>query len=97
MAGTPEEVDKRFEEQAQVQREQSSMIRARQQSIDTLKQMLAQLLKKKKKGPRDQGKKKEKALLLRILRMKNTQTPSSLNLHLKRRIVQKVDLVTLGG
>ena len=41
MAGTPKEVAKRFEEQVQVQREQFCMIRAQQESIDTLKQMLA--------------------------------------------------------
>jgi len=52
------------------------MIRAQQESIDPLKQMLAQLLKKKKKGLETKEKRrKEKALLLRILRVKNAQTP----------------------
>jgi len=65
IAGTPEEVAKQFEEKAQVPREQFDMIRAQQESIDTLKQMFTQLLKEKKK-PKDKtpsnkskGKKKE--------------------------------------
>jgi len=37
MANTHEEVARRLEQQAQVQREQLDMIRAQQQSIDTLK------------------------------------------------------------
>jgi len=37
MAGTPKEMVRRFEQQAQVQREQLDMIRAQQESIDTLK------------------------------------------------------------
>jgi len=36
------------------------MIQAQQESIDTLKQILAQLLKKKKKGPETKGKTKER-------------------------------------
>jgi len=48
---------KRFEKQAQVQREQFGMFHAQQESIDILKQMIAQLLKKKKKGPKTKGKK----------------------------------------
>jgi len=52
MASTPKEVAKRFEEQAQVQREKFDIIRAQQKSINTLKQMLAQVLKKKK-GSKD--------------------------------------------
>ena len=56
--------------------------------------MLAQLLKKKKKGPKTKGKRREKALLLRILRVKSTQMSSPPNLHLKRKIIQKADLVT---
>ena len=59
MEGTPKEVAKRFEEQVQVQKEQFDMIRAQQESIYTLKQMLAQLLKKKKKGPKIKRKLKE--------------------------------------
>jgi len=59
MGGPPEEVAKRFEEQAQVQREQFGMIWAQQESIDILKQMLAHLLKNKKKSPKTKGKKKE--------------------------------------
>ena len=93
MASTPKEVAKRFEEQAQVQREQFDKIRVQQESIDTLKQMLAQLLKKKKKGPKTKGKRREKALILRRLSVKSTQTPSPPNLHL-RRMAQKADLIT---
>jgi len=40
---------RRFEQQAQVQREQLDMIRAQQESIDTLKKMLSQLLEDKNK------------------------------------------------
>ena len=47
MINTPEETARRFEQQAQVQREQFDMIRAQQESIDTLKLMLAQLLEDK--------------------------------------------------
>jgi len=50
MANTPEETTRRLEQQAQVQREQFDMIRVQQESIDTLKQMLAQLLEDKKKS-----------------------------------------------
>jgi len=42
-------VAKRFEEQVRVQREQFDIIRTHQESIDTFKQMLSQLLKDKKK------------------------------------------------
>ena len=49
MVGTLEEMVKRFEEQARVQWEQFDMIQAQQESIDTLKQKLSQLLKDKKK------------------------------------------------
>ena len=59
MVGTSKELAKQFKEQAQVQREQFNMIRAQQESVNTLKQILAQLLKKKKKGPKTKGKKKE--------------------------------------
>ena len=44
MANTPEDTTKRLEQQAQIQREQFDMIRTQQESIDTLKQMLVQLL-----------------------------------------------------
>jgi len=49
MAGTPEEMARRFEQQVQVQREQLDMIRVQQESIDSLKYMLSQLLEDKKK------------------------------------------------
>ena len=50
MVGTPEEVAKRFEDQAQIQTMQQDMLRAQQESIDDLKNMVALLLKKKKKS-----------------------------------------------
>ena len=37
MASTPDEMARRFEQQAQTQREQLDMIRAQQESIDSLK------------------------------------------------------------
>jgi len=60
MAGTPEEMAKRFEEQARVQQEQFDIIRAQQESIDTLKQILSQLLKDKKKQKAKTPSKKSK-------------------------------------
>jgi len=50
MTNTPEETARRFEQQAQVQREQFDMIRAQKESIDSLKQILAQLLEYKRKS-----------------------------------------------
>ena len=44
---TPEEMTKHFEQQAQIQKEQLDMIHAQQESIDTLKQMLSQLIEDK--------------------------------------------------
>ena len=41
MTSTPKETARRLEQQAQVQREQFELIRAQQESIDSLKQMLA--------------------------------------------------------
>ena len=52
MASTPKEMARRFEQQAQTQRKQLDMIHAQQESIDTLKQMLSQLLEDKKKKPK---------------------------------------------
>jgi len=52
MAGTPEEMAKHFEQQAQVQREQPNMICAQQESIYTLKQIFSQLLEDKMKKPK---------------------------------------------
>ena len=49
-----------FEQQAQVQREQFDMIHAHPESIDTLKQMLAQLLEDKKKSKAITSSKKSK-------------------------------------
>jgi len=52
MAETPEEMARHFEQQAQVKREQQDMIRAQQKSINSLKQILLQLLADKKKKPK---------------------------------------------
>jgi len=60
MANTPEDATRRLEQQAQVQREQFDMIRAQQEYIDTLKQMLAQLLEDKKKSNAKTSSKKSK-------------------------------------
>jgi len=61
MKNTPEDTTKRLEQQAQVQKEQLEMIRAQQESIDSLKQMLAQLLEDRRKSPsrKSKGKRKE--------------------------------------
>ena len=66
MASTPEEMARRFEQQAQAQREQLDMICAQQESIDSLKKMLSQLLEDKKEKPKaktpsikSKGKRKE--------------------------------------
>jgi len=60
MANTPENTTRRLEQQAQVQREQFDMIHVQQESIDTLKQMLAQLLEDKKKSNAKTSSKKSK-------------------------------------
>ena len=60
MTNTPEETARHFEQQAQVQREQFDMIRTQQESIDSLKQMLAQLLEDKKKSTDKASSKKSK-------------------------------------
>jgi len=65
MANTPEELARHFEQHAQAQKEQLDMIRAQQESIDTLKQMLSQLLetgrtlKPKTPSKKSKGKQKE--------------------------------------
>jgi len=66
MASTSEEMARCFEKQAQTQREQLDMIRAQQESIDNIKQMISQLLEDKKKKPKaktpskkSKGKRKE--------------------------------------
>ena len=60
MTSTPEETAKRLEQQAQVQKEQLEIIRAQQESIDSLKQMLAQLLEDRRKSPPKKSKGKRK-------------------------------------
>jgi hypothetical protein len=56
MAKTSEEMAKRFEEQAQVQKMQHDMLQAQQESINDLKKMIALLIEKPRK------KKKSKSL-----------------------------------
>ena len=54
------------------------MIRGQQESIDTFKQMLAQLLKKKKKGPKTKGKKEGESSSSEDIESEkhsNTETP----------------------
>ena len=43
MESTPEKMARRFEQQAQAQREQLDMTHDQQESIDSLKQMLSQI------------------------------------------------------
>jgi len=88
MAGTPEEVAKRFEEQALVQKEQFDMIRTQEESIDALKQMLPQLLKDKKKpkvNPRSpKTNERRGSSSSAYTKMTSILTLSHPNLHLKR-------------
>ena len=73
------------------------MIRAQQKSIDSLKQMLSQLLEDKKKKPRPRflpkspkaNEKKGKARLLHILR-RIIPTLSHPSLHPKREAIQRM-------
>ena len=102
--GTLKEVARKFEEQVWVQREQLDLIRAQKESISALKQMLSQLLKERKKPKgktsfkKSKGKKKEgESLSSATLRMKSIPALSPPNLHLKRRITQKIDALILRG
>jgi len=80
------------------------MIQTQQESIDAVKQMLSQLLMDKKKLkvkllPRSlrANRRREKAHLLQILRLKSISTLSHPNLHLKRRITQRTGAVIPRG
>jgi len=102
MTNTPEETAGRLEQHAQVQREQFDMIRAQQESIDALKQMLAQLLEDKRKSTgktsskKSKGKWKEgKAPPLYILRRRGNLILSRLNPHLKRKVIQRMGVLIL--
>ena len=108
MAGTPEEVNRKIEEQARVQREQFDMFQAQQGSFSDHKKMLALLLdRKKKKSPKksrsrvssSKSKRKEKEgeySPLKTLRVR-TLNLKSLSLHLKRKGIQKEGTITLRG
>ena len=58
MTGTPEETARRLEQQAQIQKRQMEMIISQQESIDSLKQMLAQLLEDRRRSPPKKSKSK---------------------------------------
>jgi len=104
MAGTSEEVAKQFKEQVRFQKEQFDMIRAQQDSIDTLKQILSQLLKEKKKpkgktaSKKSKGKRKEGEISssanTKSKEHSNSEPP---NLHMKRSITKKMGLVIPRG
>ena len=78
------------------------MIRAQQESIDTLKQMLAQLIEDKRKSTdkasskKSKGKWKEgKAHLPYISKRGGNPIPSRLNSHLKRKAIQRMGVLIL--
>jgi len=77
MTNTPEEITRRLEQQAQVQREQFNMIRTQQESIDTLKQKLAQLLENKRKSTDKASPKKPKG------KRKEGESSSSVHIEVK--------------
>jgi len=73
------------------------MIRAQQESIDTLKHMLSQLLESKKKpmvktpSKKSKGKRKKgEARLLHILRRRSIPTLSRPSLHPKSEAIQRI-------
>jgi len=99
---TLKETTRHLEQQAQIQREQFDMIHAQQESIDTLKQMLVQLLEDNKKSDgkasskKSKGKgRKEKAHLPYILRRRGNPISSPLNSHLKRNAIQRMGVLIL--
>jgi len=80
------------------------MIRAQQESINTHKQTLSQLLKDKKKPKAKTPSKKskgnrrnERAYPLQTQRMKSIPTLSHPSLHLKRRITQRMGAIIPKG
>ena len=82
--------------------EQLDMIRAQQKSIDTLKQMLSQLLeggrRPKPKTPSKKSKdkwKKGRARLLCIPRRRDSPTLSRPSLRLKREAIQRMRVLIL--
>ena len=83
MTNTPEETARRFEQQAQVQREQFDMIRAQQESIVSLKQMLAQLLEDKRKSTDKTSSKKSKG------KQKEGESSSSVHIEEKEQSTSK--------
>jgi len=77
MTSTPEETARRLEQQAQVQKEQFEIIRPQQESIDSLKQMLAQLLEDKRKSADKASSKKSKG--------KRKEEESSSSVHIEEK------------
>ena len=108
MAGTLEEVTRKFEEQARVQREHYDMLQTQQGSINDHKKMLAILLdRKKKKSPKksrfhassSKGKGKEKegeTLPLKTLIVR-TLNLKILSFRLKRKGIQKAGIIAPRG
>ena len=105
MAETPEEVTRRFEEQARVQKEQQEMLWVQQKSINDLKAMITQLLTNQKKGSKpntssSKNKRKKKqgeSSSSEKIESENNSILNLPNLHSKRRMVQKMEAVTLSG
>ena len=84
----------------QVQREQFDMIRAQQESIDTLKQMLTQLLEDKRKSTdktsskKSKGKRKE-GESSSFVHIEEQSIPSRLNPRLKRKATRRIGVFIL--
>ena len=104
MVGTPEEVTKRFEEQARVQKEQQKMLRVQQESINDLKKITQLLINRRKKSKpnasssKSKGKQKQgESSSSEKIESENNTNSEPPNLHLKRRIAQKMELVTPRG
>ena len=103
MVGTPEEMARHFEQQAQAPREQLDMIHAEQESIDTLKQMLSQLLEDKKKNPKAKTppknfwgrRKEEESSSSAHTEDEEHSTLNHLRLHMKRRLIQRTRVLIL--
>ena len=84
MTSTPEGMVRHFKQQAQAQREQLDMIHAQKESIDSLKQMILQLLEDKRRSRRPRllprspraNRRKRKAHSLHISRRRSIPTPS---------------------
>jgi len=101
MVGTPEDVARRFEEQARVHQAQNKMLRAQQESINDLKKMITLLLDRQKKSrlqrlrllpAKARVNRKRKALILRKLRVRTASILNNLNFHPNKE-VQKMKTI----